>query len=317
MSEPWVHSDTWYRIAGPERFLNVRTGVLSDTVPDGTHNGTRRRSSADSGTWSVPFQTPPPELPAELALPLAVNVQDQELVLVEAFGTSDLTFTAPHGVNLERDGKPEHLPEDFTAYLARAWAAHTGGLALSWPFAALEWCAHHEKPLPGARDPNYLTFDEAAGNAWVRALKLHRLRGLHVDVHGKADRDGEASCDVGVGALRAGKSHKTAEAVVNMLASALQGVLTARGFSVDSAPRLQGCWRSVPRQTLTQSSCKLGYTPVQLELGYALRRELGRDRRFCLQMAEVFRECASAAHRFVRGEQQGDPQSQPDLGVGT
>lgn len=41
-------------------------------------------------------------------------------------------FSAPHGVYLSRDGKPDHLPEDFTTYLCRAWAAAAGGRSLTW-----------------------------------------------------------------------------------------------------------------------------------------------------------------------------------------
>ena len=32
---------------------------------------------------------------------------------VEIWGAEGPTFTAPHGVNLLRDGKPEHLPETW------------------------------------------------------------------------------------------------------------------------------------------------------------------------------------------------------------
>ena len=63
------------------------------------------------------------------------------------------------------------------------------------------------------------------------------------------------------------------------------------GFSVDARPRLQGCWRSVPRRTLTQSSALLGYIPVQLELGYRLRKALGRDHELCKRVATAFVAC--------------------------
>jgi hypothetical protein len=131
---------------------------------------------------------------------------------------------------------------------------------------------------------------------------------LHVDVHGKADREGEADLDVGVGALRAHTGcDGLADTVAGLLADALRAALAAgcaadvatpagaggpEGFSVDARPRLQGCWRSVPRRTLTQSSARLGYVPVQLELGYRLRRALGRDRGLCTRVAAAFTECA-------------------------
>ena len=134
-------------------------------------------------------------------------------------------------------------------------------------------------------------------------------RGLHVDVHGKADRVGEADLDVGVGALRAHCGDAIADTVAHTVANALRAALAfcgaaefgkstkadgsqGRGYTVDAQPRLQGCWRSVPRRTLTQSSVRLGYIPVQLELGYHLRRALGRDRELCKRVGEAFVECA-------------------------
>ena len=47
-----------------------------------------------------------------------------------------LVFTAPHGINLLRDGRPEHLPEDFTSYIAKAWAARARGASVCWGGAA-------------------------------------------------------------------------------------------------------------------------------------------------------------------------------------
>ena len=240
----------------------------------------------------MPYALPPAELPLELA----PHDGDHDILQPEVsqWGERAMLFTAVHGVNLARDEKPEHLPEDFTAHLARAWAAHTKGVSASWGLRALEWCERHEAPLPMARDPNYLTFDEAATNPWVVALDAlgPNQREVHIDVHGKADREGEADCDVGVGALRATLGDHTADEVAHVVARALQEALGA-SFTVDSRPRLQGCWRSVPRRTLTQSSALLGYqVPLQLELGYNLRRALGRDRALSASVADAFVKCA-------------------------
>ena len=151
---PWVASDTWYALAGARetRYLNVRTGTVSAALPDGIRDnpradGARRRSAADDGPWAVPFASPPADLPVELA----PHDGESEAILrpeVCSWGARALVFTAVHGVNLARDGKPEHLPEDFTVYLARAWAAHTHGVSASWGLRALEWCERHEAPLP-------------------------------------------------------------------------------------------------------------------------------------------------------------------------
>ena len=79
----------------------------------------------------------------------------------ERWGSGPL-FTAPHGVNVSRDGCADHLPEDFTTFLARTWAADTAGCSVVWSSAALALCAATEAPVPGARDPNYLLAAEAA-----------------------------------------------------------------------------------------------------------------------------------------------------------
>lgn len=315
---PWIASDTWYALTGIGTgtvaqgtcsFLNVRTGTVSAVPPDGVRDspradGARRRSAASSGPWAVPFASPPAELPRQLA-PAACD--DDTMLQPEAtlWGARSMLFTAVHGVNLARDGKPEHLPEDFTVYLARAWAARVEGASLSWSLRALEWCERHEAPLPNARDPNYLTVDEADANPWVVALGRLResRREVHVDVHGKADREGEADCDVGVGALRAAQGDEVAQDVANAVTRALEEALGTT-YTVDSRPRLQGCWRSVPRRTLTQSSARLGYeVPLQLELGYKLRRALGRDRALTARVADAFVACSpsclAAARRAV------------------
>lgn len=307
---PWIDSDTWYALADTEStsFMNARTCSLSYSVPDGTRNGIRRRSAASSGAWAVPCLSPHfhPTLPSEIASRGSNSSSSNDTTMLEpdviTYGSSNFLFTAPHGVNLLRDGKPEHYPEDFTSYLVRAWAAHTHATCVSWGLDALDWCCQHELPLPGARDPNYLTPEEAEDNVWVKALDHARSqsesehqRGLHLDVHGKADRVGEADCDVGVGALRAQYGDGAAEAVAAAAAGALREALEPHSYTVDANPRLQGCWRSVPRLTLTQSSARRGFfVPLQLELGYTLRKAIGRDRRLCAKVAEAFLKCAPA-----------------------
>ena len=370
---PWVDSDTWYALSAAAEtshlFFNARTGTVREGPPDGLRDGIRLRSAPSSGRWAVPPTAPLPELPAtvfapgecaELLAPEISIFEDGDRLGCAASDISRrLIFSSPHGVNLARDGKPEHLPEDFTAYLAKAWAAHAQGLSLCWNQPALAWCAQHEKPLPEAvrsaqliacsslwhlasctrpcaatrglhlstplcahtshlrvldslpplqRDPNYLTEAEADHNPWVAALASipARARGMHVDVHGKADRAGEADLDVGVGALRAYGGDVIADTVADILANELRATLANAcaagattssgpddppGFSVDARPRLQGCWRSVPRRTLTQSSALLGYIPVQLELGYRLRKALGRDHELCKRVATAFVAC--------------------------
>ena len=292
---PWVGSDTWYSLTGgadaAAAFFNVRTGTVCAELPDGMRDGVRRRSAPTDGPWAVPTVAAPPELPSELAPQCGVNSDDGMLLPeITSWGSSAMLFTAVHGVNLVRDEKPEHLPEDFTVYLARAWAARARARSVSWGLRALHWCEQHESPLPKARDPNYLTFEEASTNPWVVALDAvsPSQREVHVDVHGKADRVGEADLDVGVGALRAAYGDSAADEVADAVSRALREAVGPE-YTVDSRPRLQGCWRSVPRRTLTQSSALLGYAvPLQCEIGYRLRRALGRDRALCARIADAF-----------------------------
>lgn len=169
------------------------------------------------------------------------------------------------------------MPEDFTTFLSHMLAADSGGCCVLWNQQVHRVSFISESPVPGARDPNYLLADEIGTNLWADAL--HRLprRGFHVDIHGKCDKDGEADCDVGVGACREIYGELAAGAVATHLHLALEGALKMGGFGSDPNPRLQGCWRSVPRFTMTQVSARLGFVPVQLELGYRLRKELARN----------------------------------------
>ena len=172
-------------------------------------------------------------------------------------------------------------------------------------------------PVPGARDPSYLHAGEE--HAWVEAMRgllpkkgeglrsrvdgrrpelLHASR-LHIDLHGKRDTLGEGDCDIGVGACRAALGDAAAEALATTLSRALRAALPD-GFIVDSNPRLQGCFRSVPRHTLTQSAMALGFVPVQLELGYKLRRTLARDWELCRRLGDAMGACAPSCLEAVQ-----------------
>lgn len=212
-------------------------------------------------------------------------------------------FTAPHGIGLSRDDRPAHLPEDFTTFLARVWAAGSDGRSLVWGAGALEFSFETEKTLPGARDPNFLLEEEMHGNAWVRALSACEGRRLHIDVHGKADRPGEADLDIGVGACRERFGQPFAASVADRVHSMLSPLLGDAGFSSDPLPRLQGAWRKVPRKTLTQASAHLGFTSVQLEIGYRLRKALARDQKLCHRIGGALAGALQSCKRAAPGAQ--------------
>lgn len=304
----WLESDTWFRVGtGALTWWNARTGVHQAHPPTGLRaDGERAGAAASTGPWAVPpaaDERPPPHLRME---PPREEV-DLLTPVFERWGSGPL-FTAPHGVNVSRDGCADHLPEDFTTFLARTWAADTAGCSVVWSSAALALCAATEAPVPGARDPNYLLAAEAAGNPWVSALSgisghgaeawTGSVAAFHVDIHGKSRREGEGDLDVGVGAIQAVHGGDAAGAVADCVQRALQRALP--GHVVDGSPRLQGCWRSVPRRTLTQSAVDLGFVSIQLELGYHLRRDISRDRELSARVgasAAAQRACHALAMR--------------------
>ena len=119
------------------------------------------------------------------------------------------------------------------------------------------------------------------------------------DANISRDRKGEGGCDVGVGACRSISGDAAADALAAILHARLQEALPE--YVIDPRPRLQGCWRSVPRYSLTQSTAALGYASVQMELGYTLRRDLARDPALLKRMAAAFLECAPACVEAVCG----------------
>ncbi|KAL1523592.1 hypothetical protein AB1Y20_018528 [Prymnesium parvum] len=290
---PWLESDTWYLCR--ETFWNARTGVIQQQPPDGLRvdGHTRKRSAPRCGPWAVPFVCPPPRLDDRFSPPSLEPPKAYTQLEVHCVGDRrSPVFTAPHSINLARDGCKAHLPEDFTSFIAAALAVFTQGCSVTWGAAAQLRSDELEAPFAGLRDPNYLTAEEERENEWVGALRRLRSESkcmLHVDVHGKRDREGEAACDVGVGACRAHWGDRAAEALAAALHCSLKEALPA--YAVDPRPKLQGCWRSVPRRSLTQCATSLGYVAVQLELSYSFRRDLARDLKLLEAMAGALTTC--------------------------
>ena len=152
----------------------------------------------------------------------------------------------------------------------------------------------------------------AGAGAGADACPAPLIQGFHVDVHGKADRAGEADLDVGgrpaselwrrdrqgcgrggrgaagsprargrrrrcwrrrcwrrrCGRRRCGRRRCWRRRWAATQQATASRCRAASTMSVDARPRLQG-WRSVPRWTLTQSSVRLGFVSVQLEMATA------------------------------------------------
>lgn len=163
-TQPWIDSDTWWSLEDGS-FYNARTAAVQLDLPDGLRwDGTRRLSAETAGRWAVPFLVPPPLLSGMASQPAGLLdpgwLPGDHRPVVESWGSSGPIFTAPHSINLARDGCSDHLPEDFTSFLARCWAAESKGTSITWASAAHALCCQTEAPIPGTRDPNYLLSDE-------------------------------------------------------------------------------------------------------------------------------------------------------------
>lgn len=223
---------------------------------------------------------------------------------------SHLLFTAPHGIFLERDNNPVHLPESYTSSLAHMFATAVGGSSLTWSPRIINQINKTKRaPDPLLRDPNYLLPSEVRKNVWNRALhrhirrcsdhgcitsvdfisrgrkgtsRVHHLRPmLHVDVHGRRNytpgTGGDNSdCDLGLGAVAALVGEEAFCALQHALALELKEVFEGTGFIVNQTPRFKG-FNTSGRLTLTQQSVAAGMLSLQLELSLSLRKTLFHD----------------------------------------
>lgn len=146
---------------------------------------------------------------------------------LKTIGDRPYLFTAPHCINLRRDGCTPHAVEMHTAEVATGLAKILQGACLRWTEAeqrrsellgrlARRWrkgeddTSQLERVLdPRNRDPNYLTTSELLQNQWFQAMCSFASRQgvatmLHVDVHGCRDPpDSAAHLVVGLGAMQA------------------------------------------------------------------------------------------------------------------
>ena len=221
-------------------------------------------------------------------------------------GAAPLIFTAPHAIYLQRDGKPNHKPEDHTGHLAEALAEESCGSCITWSSREVTRSARTGAPNPSNRDPNYLLRHELETNPWNDALRACCGRWppwacLVVDLHGRRNHEpgvnDDSDCDTGLGAMEA-----VAPERVEALRAALHNLQPAlqAGFVLNRTPRLAGCWPArTSRCTITQQAVGCGQAAVQLELTLRLRRDLFQSAAARTDLARallaVARACSAAA----------------------
>ena len=233
------------------------------------------------------------------------RMPDREDVQIR-LGAEPLIFTAPHAIYLQRDGKPNHKPEDHTGFLAEALAEEVGGSCITWSSREVTRSSRTGAPNPTNRDPNYLLRHELETNPWNDALRACCGRWppwacLVVDLHGRRNHEpgvnDDSDCDAGLGAMEAfaPEQVEALRAALHNLQPALQA-----GFVLNRTPRLAGCWPArTGRCTITQQAVGCGQAAVQLELTLRLRRDLFQSAAARTDLARallaVARACSAAA----------------------
>lgn len=128
------------------------------------------------------------------------------------YGDRPMLITAPHNIYLIRDGKPPHMMEEYTTFIAQSMSKQVSGTSLAWSRvqqrrSELNWYRGRRQGLEGHdlgryldranRDPNYLDPKEIMHNSWFRKVDMivsrfteeteFNVPTLHIDVHGCKD----------------------------------------------------------------------------------------------------------------------------------
>lgn len=239
-------------------------------------------------------------------------------------------FTAPHTLELLRDGQPQHAREVYTGSLAKHFATAVGGACVTWTEPERERVGALEIPDASNRDPNHLTDIEMPHSVWFAALRALREQMvpiwgpvggamrpcLHVDVHGMRDPPAySVDCLIGTSALRRHHGERRAEEFCAAIEAKLRPVLQRIPVGTDggamdlhaggpatAAAELGGDWGAGSgRNTLTQMSTNsklfaaggsLCYThAVQVELSQRLRKFLIKNEACRTAFAVAIVEC--------------------------
>lgn len=152
---------------------------------------------------------------------------------VAIHGKTPIVFSAPHTIELQRDGQPKHKVEDFTSPLARLFADVTGGGHILWREEERERVRALGGPCPTNRDPNFLSDAELGDSAWFTALRCAREElapsgrpCIHVDVHGMRNPPAyPVDCLVGTLAMRRQHGDARTDALCDEVERVLRPVL--------------------------------------------------------------------------------------------
>jgi hypothetical protein len=233
------------------------------------------------------------------------------------FGKKPVVFTAPHTLELFRDGKDIHKVEDYSGTLAKRFAEIVCGSCITWTTNERDRIAAQGVPDKTNRDPNFLEDGELCQSPWFAALRSQREQlaplwsemgamsaCMHVDIHGMKDPLGDgADCQIGTAAMRRNLGDTRADEFCRRIEKYLRPVLQeilikgGNGRTMDleagletSRPKFEGDWGAASRRnTLTQlstnqrlfGSCgSMCYThAVQIELSLRLRKLLDSHRK--------------------------------------
>jgi hypothetical protein len=212
-----------------------------------------------------------------------------------------VVVTAPHTLEVLRDGERFHKMESYTGTLSTRMARACGGGYVTWSEAerARVRAVTDGSGAPDAsnRDPNHLLDEELAGSPWFAALVAASAAAagpaarLHVDLHGMNGSHG-ADCILGTAAMERRRGRDAAERFRAALGEALGPLLAEHSFVLSFGPDLQGDkyrWGEGRNNTLTQMSTDPDlwdvHSPlppfthaVQVEMTLPLRKLLDRNK---------------------------------------
>jgi len=244
--------------------------------------------------------------------------------------SAPILFTAPHGLKLKKgsgvaQSARHHARERYTTEIVlilavkhaeRRGATCTRALASS----AVESAAESATPVPSSAasfmvwnykmapiddprhmDPNYLSRATAVHSPWHSCLHAWKAKHgyshgeacptlLHIDIHGKNDRENNMDIDVGMvpmeeeGCLSVDAVRAFKAIVASELRKAFAGhsAISSKSkrllpVTVEAEPCLHGYWGEETWMTMSHQSVLLGATSLQLELPNAVRKLLMAD----------------------------------------